>query len=333
MKLTPDLLVSFETEMKAIQTSSWERVVKELIWDRVMKKVDAKTKRQILVWLLEGGRIYPEGDGGNKRFDDMVAKQTVIENQHAGAALELTRDEIEFNQMAKQPEVGALDYARKWATDTAAASTYYPQQKLFELLNNGHVWQGYDGVPFWSKFHPVNPNGGSLTYPNIIENVPIAVPSGADLHNQVLQARINIGKAMGAIRKQRMLNNVPRRLVPRTIMVQSDYVDIATMAIKAGIISQVSNTAPDDRNEVVVIAAPELDDRPDGEYVILVDDVLDDEMGAFIWTEPRPFETRFYGILDDAALSRMELFQWHHDGVNMASYGHPYLAYLCKPGT
>ncbi len=337
MKLTPELIVSFETEVKGLVTGNWSRVTANLMWDRIMKFRPGGTKREILTWLLETAQIYPEGDGGNKRFDDMVAATQTLEHAHAGNGLRLTADEIKDNVMKDNPSVGAMDYASKWAKDTGAAAGYYPQKALFDLILAGTTATGYDDVAFFSDAHPVNPSSpGGATYSNHIASVPLVVTSGASEQDNLLIGRKNLGKALAAVRKQRFVNGVPRFLIPTTLCVQSDYSDYATLLVNAGVIGQTTNTsAADPKNptkKLEVIACPELDGETAGTYYIGVEDMLSDELGAFAFSELEAFAMQTYGPMTEAALGRMKQFEWELDGRNTALYGHPYMFYRCKPG-
>lgn len=331
MKITPEFLVTFETEIKGLVTGNWDRVASNLYWDRVMKTRPSAGKREILTWLLENANIYPEGDGGNKRFTDMEATTFSFENGHAGSGLRLTRDEIEDNQMKDNPSVGAMDYAGKWAKDIGAAAAYYPQKKLFDLILAGTTALGYDGKAFFATDHPVNPNGGGGTYSNHIPSVPLVVTGGSSEQDNLLVGRKNLGKAIAAVRSQRFINGVPRFLKPTTLLVQTVDYDYAKLLVSAGVISQTTNTSATDK-PLEVIAAPELDDETDGTYYLGVEDMLSDELGAFVYSEREAFSMRTYGPMTEAALGRKNEFEWQLDGRNTAIYGHPYLFYRCKPG-
>src|SRR5688500_4807558 len=127
MLITPSFIVSFETQIKTIVENNWKNVSANLYWDRLMKTRPSETKRETLVWLLDTVKIYPEGNGGNTRFDDMSGFTTSYENDNAGAGLRLTRNEIEDNQMTSTGQ-GVLDAARQWASSIGNAAGFYPQQ-------------------------------------------------------------------------------------------------------------------------------------------------------------------------------------------------------------
>lgn len=338
-KLTPSFLVNFETNLQSIIVDSWARVAQNLIWDKFVKLRPAKTKREILTWLLETAKIYPEGNGGEKRFDDIVAMATEYEISDFGAGLVLRKNEIEDNAMAQTfngVQVGALDYAAKWARDIGAASGYFPQEKWIAAIEAGFsTGLAYDGLSFFSKLHLRNPAGGvggSGTYSNIIENVNLRPARGGSDSEQdvLLKGRANLGTALAHVRGQRFFNGVPRFLVPRALLVQTDMEEHANLLVKA---LQVGAT--DNRKALApleVYSTPELDTRPAGSYFIGVEDMMQDELGAFIHAERQPFSVSFYGPQTDSALARQKNFEWHNDGRSGQTYGHPYLFYACFPG-
>lgn len=336
MKITPEFIVTFETQIQGLITGNWDRVQKNLMWDRLMKQRPSQAKHEILTWLLETAAIYPEGQGGNKRFDDMVATTMSFDNAHSGAGLRLTKDEIEDNQMKDNPSVGALDYASKWAKDIGAASAYEPQKQLFKLILSGTTATAYDGRPFFDTAHPINPNGGGGTYSNHIASVPLLVTSGTTAADNLLLGRANLNTALASVRAQRFVNGIPRFLVPRTLCVQTAYADLANMIVNAGVISATTNLSganpTKDEQKLDVIPCPELDGETAGTYYIGVEDMLSDELGAFVWSERDAYEMQTYGPMTEAALSRQRMFEWLLDGRNTTLFGHPYLFYRCKPG-
>lgn len=329
MKVTPEFVVSFETQLKGLISSNWNRVASNLNWDRFMKVRPSSTKREILVWLLESARIYPEGDGGNTRYDDIAAATFSYENDNAGAGLRLTKNELEDNQMKDNPSVAALDYGRKWASDMGAAAAFYPQQMLYGLITTGKTNKGYDGVPFFSEVHPVNPNGGGGTYSNIIRAVPINASAGAGSEQDALiAAQRNLAKALAAVRAQRALNGIPRYLVGTTLLVPTALQYRAEQLTGGDMLSQTTNVLRNRRLEVVV--EPQLDAEPDV-YYIGVEDMLADDLGAFVWSEREAFFMREFGWMTQLDLAHKDMFEWLMKGRNTAVYGHPHLFYRCEP--
>lgn len=329
MKVTPSFIVSFETEIKGIVEDNWARVQSMLHWDQFMKVRPSSTKREILVWLLETAKIYPEGNGGNTRFDDMVAATFAYENFNAGAGLKLTKNEIEDNQINRDgTPVGVLDYAGKWANDISKAAMFYPQQQALSLITNGKTQNGYDGVTFFNAAHPVNPNGGGGTYSNIISAVPInAAPSTTEV-DAVVVAQKNLAKALAAVRAQKFINGIPRYLNPTVLLVPTALQFRAQQLTGAGVLGLSTNVLQDLRLKVVV--DPLLDAEPDV-YYLGVEDMMSNDLGAFIWSEREPFALRTYSMVEEAFLNHRDEFEWTMKGRNAAVYGHPYLFYRCEP--
>lgn len=329
MKVTPEFIVSFETELRGLVTSNWDRVIAALSWDRIMKTRPSSTKREILTWLLETARLYPAGNGGNVRFDDMVAATHSYENEDIAGGLRLTRNEIEDNQLKDTPSVGALDYAAKWAKDMGAAAAYFPQQELFKLIKAGKTKKSYDGVAYFSASHPVNPNGGGPTYSNLVTAVPINPTSGATEAENLGLAQKNFAKAIAAVSGQRFFNGVPRHL-KASVVVAPTALQYRVKQLTGGkILGATENVITGYGFEDPIIAA-ELDEEPDV-YYLGVEDVLADELGAFVFSEREAFTMRGYTGLEEAALNRQDLFEWTMKGRNTAIFGHPYLFYRCEP--
>lgn len=327
MKVTPEFIVSFETEIQAIQANNWQRVGAMLTWDKIMKVRPSATKREILVWMLETARIYPEGNGGNTRFDDMVAATFSYENDNAGAGLKLTKNEIEDNQMANGPAgVGVLDYARKWASDISNAAMFYPEQALYNLIANGTTATGYDGVTFFNAAHPTNPNAptGGTTYSNIITGVDIRNTPGTQ--DGLVAAQARFATALATVRAARFLNGIPRYLKPTALIVPTALQFAAQQMVGAGVLGLTTNILTNQNLEVIV--NPLLDGAPTT-YYLAVDDMMSDDLGAFIWSEREPFTLRSYSMLDESALNRRDELEWTMKGRNSAQYGHPYLIYQC----
>jgi phage major head subunit gpT-like protein len=328
MKVTPQFLISFEDTIRGLQTGNWQRVQANLYWSSLMKVRPTGAKRELLTWLLETAKIHNLANGGNKRFDDMIAATHSLEVENWGQALRLTKNEIEDNQLANNPTVGALDYARKWASDAGAAAAYHPQDQLVKLVKAGTTALGYDGVSFFNASHPVNPNGGGGVYSNIITGVPInAAPGvGQTELDAFVVAQKNFAKALAKVAEQKFFNGIPRYLKPTAMVVPTALQYRAEQLTQGDILGQTSNVLT--KRNINVIVDPQFDAEPDV-YYLGVEDMMSDEMGAFLYSEREPFSTKFYGPQTEAALNRMKMFEWDLEGRNTATYGHPYMFYRC----
>lgn len=327
MKISPQFVLSLDTDLKVITENTWRRVLPNLVWDRLMSVVPASDSfSRVMAWMLTTAKLYPEGRGGNTRFDDMVLATHTIENTNAGAGLRLTRNELEDNQMGANPQVATLDWARQWAEQIGNAAAFYPEQQLFALIAAGTTATGYDGVSFFNAAHPLNPNGGGGTYSNIITGVSIATGLDADPLKDVALAQANFAKALAAVSAQKFLGGIPRYLRPTVMFVPTALQYRAEQVTGARTVGLTENVLVNRNIEVVV--NPLLDSEPTV-YYLGVADMLSDDLAPFLWWERQPFELRGYSLADEANLSRKDEFEWHMKGRNAAAYGHPYLFYRC----
>lgn len=327
MRISPSFVISLDTDLKVIAEDNYVRVIPNLIWDRVMKIAPpADAFQRILAWMLTTAKIYPEGRGGNTRFDDMVTATHVITNDNAGAGLRLTRNELEDNTLASNPQVATLDWARQWAQQIGNAAAFYPEQQLFALIAAGTTALAYDGLSFFNAAHPLNPNGGGGTYSNIITGVSIAVGLDADPLKDVALAQANFAKALAAIAAQKFIGGIPRYLRPTVMFVPTALQYRAEQVTGARTVGLTENVLVNRNIEVVV--NPLLDTEPTV-YYLGVSDMLSDDLAPFIYWDRQPFELRGYSLVDEAALSRRDEFEWHMKGRKGFAYGHPYLFYRC----
>ena len=325
MKVTPSYILGLDSDLRVITENTWKRVIPNLIWDRVMKVAPPSDSfRRVMTWNLTTARLYPEGRGGNTRFDDMAMATHTIENENAGAGLRLTRNEIEDNQMAFNANVNPVDHAREWAEQIGNAAAFYPEQQLFSLIKSGLTASSYDGVPFFSAAHPLNANGGGGTYSNIVTGASIATGLDADPLRDVVLAQQNFAKALAAVSSAKSLNGIPRYLRPTVMFVPTALQYRAEQVSGARTMSLTENVLVNRNIEVVV--NPMLDDEPNV-YYLGVSDMLSDDLAPFLWWERQPFELRGYSLMDEVDLSRRDEFEWHMKGRNAAAYGHPYLFY------
>ena len=344
MEVNPQYIVTIDSTIKAAITSNWQRVTKyapEV--NGVIKKRPSSTRRELITWILDTAGIYPQGVGGNRRYDDMLAIAYEIDNLNVGSGLELTTNEIEDNQLANNPEVGALDYAQKWGRDRGAEAAYFMRKIMFQLIAAGTTATGYDGVPFFSASHPVTPGVASDgTYSNIITGVPISVtptgsaPQSTQLDGLIL-SQINFASALAYIAGLTFRGGTPRFLKPATLIVPTQLAYTANQLIGGGgfltsgpaadVMAQTTNVLGNYQFNKPIIA-PELNGDPT-HYYIAVEDVLSDEIGALVFSERKPFELRGYPDASSAAQNLSKVWKWDFDGRNVGAYGHPYLLFKC----
>lgn len=320
-------------------------MAKNLIWDKFMDVRQSQTLRELYFWLIESAKIVDLGQGGNTRFDDMVATFFEIDNSDSGTALRLTRNEIEDNMMANKSLRGmsALDYSANWARQVGGAAGYWPQEKMFSLIGLGETTKGYDAVNFFSKLHPVNPAlVGGRTYANLFtagapgatdDNntlYPGACPIDATNAAALDTAATNFAKAIAYIRAIKQPNGKPRNLVPRYALAGVDLQKRLNEILDTKYFGTGQGTTENvvSRYGIEPVIASEL--TTPGEYYIACE-MLPGEGGGLIFQDRKPYVLTSYQPETQAELQRRKEFEWMFDGRNAANYGHPYLFFKVKP--
>ncbi len=319
----------FETNIQFLIQDSWQRRAKSLFWDKLMMSRESKTGRDILFWLLETAKIVDEGFGGNKRADDLAAMFFEIVNKNSGSMLRLMSNEIRDNQMSDAGLRGmpALDFAAQWARQVGGHAAYWPQQALISLLTQGTTALGYDGVPFFSTAHPINPfASGSATYSNRLSGTPLSVVT-AGVYD-VAKMIYNFGQIMSNVRKTLQPNGFPRDVAWKYVVGGPDMMlalplIFETKTFGGGGVSVGPNENLVSRWGIEPLILPELTETG---VCYLVGEALSDEGAAFIFNERDPYVLSSYVPESDSSLQRRKEFEWSFDGRNAASYGHPYLA-------
>jgi phage major head subunit gpT-like protein len=326
MKITPQYICTFETNVQTLVLDSWARVAKDLFWDKFMDVKTSGTLRELFFWLVETAGIYPEGQGGNKRYDDIAAMFREIDNENSGAALELTKNEIEDNMMAGAGLRGmpALDYSANWARQVGGAAAYWPQQKLFELLAAAETEVGYDGVPFFSAAHPINPaTGAGGTWSNLLTAKPLGGVT-------VDVAAANLVAGIAAMRSVKMPNGKFRRLRPKWLLHDpSITVAVNTLLGAKFFGAQGSTENVITQMGIEPVCADELAVEPGAWY--LGAEILPAEGGPFIFQNREAYTLTSYTSDSQVELQRRKKFEWIFDGRNAAAYGHPYTIFKFKP--
>lgn len=323
MDITPEFIFDFESNLQALVVDEWQRVTPNLVWDGFMKLRTSSTSKELLEWMLTTAQIHPEGDGGNKRFDDIVSISHEIKNEDFGAALVLKRNHIEDNQ---------IDRAGQWARHIGSAGAYWPQQQMFELINNGKTNLAYDGKPFFATDHPVNPhNTGLSDYANLLYSKPI------DSSVTLEVAAKNLADVVAYIMGLKMPNGKPRMLRPTKLLsgpaLKKRMMELTgaqafgqggtnTTAAADNVLRQYGFEPPTIAHEITDATT----------WYIGAEDLQSDELGGLIFQERKAFELSSYQGESEAALNRRDEFEWHFKGRNVATYGHPYLLFRCEAG-
>ena len=360
--LTPSYLADFETEMKVVSGTDYDRLNDKLWWPSVVKRRTTGSRREILTWLLATAQIeYGNQDGGTMRFEQLESMLTELVHQEANSGFKMHKYQLD------DTDGNGWDLGTEWAKQIGAYMAYWPQKQAARFLKEAHNLQtvgaagklsgftAYDLLAFFSNAHPVNPfRPETGTYANIFTGAASSTPS-TDLLDAIypgacpidvsvtLEVAIqNLTKIFAYITSLVMPNGEdPRNLSPMGIicapalgvranqLFNSKFISASNSGTGGGsqdiegIVSGMGFQAP--------LIAPELATFENGTtFFVLAKEAQASELGAIIYTEREPFKISYYDGAIDAQLDRLKQLEWHLSGRNSVSPGHPYHLFKCK---
>lgn len=354
--LTPQYLADFETEMKVLAGTDYDRLTSELWWDKIAKVRTSGARRDVFMWLLATAQIeYGNQDGGSMRFEQLEAMMTEIEHQEANSGFKLDRYQLD------DTDGRGWDMGTEWSKQIGRYMAYWPQKQVANFLKTAHSvrtlgsdgkftgFTAYDQLAFFAKNHPVNPFRPSAgTYANLLDGAAASTPS-TDLNDAIYPggcpidvgvtldiAIANLTKVYTYITSLKMPNGEdPRFLHPMGIICgpalgvrAAHLMNAKFLAGNAGgggaasvdfqgVIASMGWQAP--------IIAPELASfESNTTYFVVAKEMAASELGAIVYTEREPFKISYYDGSIDAQLDRVKRLEWHVSGRNSVSPGHPY---------
>lgn len=348
----PEFLFDFESRMQTITENEFARMTlsDNMWWRRLTKVRSTGKKREILAWLLSTARIRDQGKkGGNMHFENMMAKYVEYNVVTAGEGLELERQQLEDN------DGDGFDFGAEWSSQMGAQMAYWPQKKIAELILAGEDNNAYDGKKFFadnSAPHPNNPFKNSAGfYANLFTGAAAAASGGKPKYPGALKidesvtldsAFVNVAKALSYIASLKMPNGVdPRFLKVVGLMVPPILVPRAQQLTNAKYIAQAAAnaaTAGGSSDVEAIVRAwafgdpimvqefATADSADETSWYLITEQTMGTQLGSFVYIDREPFSIRYYtgqGAAN-ADLDRMDVFQWHCRGRNVAGYGHPY---------
>jgi phage major head subunit gpT-like protein len=345
--VTPEFVVDFESNMRVLTENEYARFQDpaNTWWDLIARVKPSMTKRELVAWFLSTAQIYDQGEGGGTfRFQDPLMIETEFTPRTAGAGLRIKRQQFEDIDGNGIDGGEGLQAGALWSRDMGAQFGYWPQLKVAELLKNGEIGTGYDGLPFFHTGHYLNgTDSGAGTYSNLLVGAGYRIDSGVTLD----QAAINLAAVYKAIRSIKMPNGKQQRMLrpagilcgPAMFPRVSQLLDAKFLAIAAagggagsgdftGYVSRMGYGK--------VTEAPELvESEYDTSYYVVVEQLGSSELGALVYLQREAFSVRYYtgrggGIGIDAILDRLDVLEWHASGRNGVGYGHPYLLLKVK---
>lgn len=338
--LTPSFLIDVETEMRIVSTHEYDRLNATAIWPKIAKRVPMTGRKERLLWLLDTAQIeYVNRLGGEVQFEDIISNTFEIETKAATAGLKLNRFHLEDN------DGGGLQMAAHWARQMAEYAAYWPEKQVLKALNAGTLAASvsYDGVPFFSASHPLNPFDSVLgNYVNLFTGgasagvTPGACPvAGTDTNADL----IALTRAVTFIEGQyKMPNGVdPRRLRVSGILAPTALKGPMIRALDSKFITSAAGGMLDPTAIVSMLGlgspmfAPELGagftNGSDTAYYLIADNAVSDMVGGMSYYEREPFAIVYNGEMTDSQLARANEIQWLTRGRNVVTYGHPYMIF------
>lgn len=341
MTITPEFLFDLESNMRLISETEYKRLTKNLWWQRVAKRMDSKSKKERINWLLETAKIERTIKGGGQvKFEDIVSRTTEFEVENAAAGLLLKKEELE------DLDGNGVNLAAHWSKQMGAYATYWPQQEVAKaILANPTT---YDDLDFFHEEHPLNPyDPGIGTYANDFTGAADGIYPGAlpiDDSVSVEQAIKNLAKAIAYVASIKSPNGrTPRGLRLSAIMVPPALMARAVQITSAKFIAQAANSAAGSADVEALIRyiglgvpvqcdefASTFENGSDTTYYLVMEEITSNELGAFVYVDREPFAIIYHGPQTDAQLARMRVFQWTTEGRNIVGAGHPYLLFRCQ---
>lgn len=350
--LLPQFVVDLETDMQEIVQASYGALLQELWWTDVAKVRSTGARKDILFWMIDTFTLRSEGkEGGNKHFEELISQQTEIEHEHVGGGIILKND-----QLLDQDGRG-LDQAANWSRQAGAQMAYWPQDRCNFFLQNAHNlgtsggFTAYDTKAFFATDHPVNPKKASAgSYANLLTgaaaaasgNTP-AYPGACPIDDSVDLdvALVNLGKIFSYMASIRQPNGrQPRGLRPDKILVGPRMFPRVVQLTSAKFLAQVAGSGAGSADVASVIKAlgyatpvmcAELAGfESDTTFFVTAKTLAADPFGAIVYTQREPFSINFFGVMTERELKQRNELEYHVDGRNSVTPGHPYLLFKCK---
>lgn len=264
-------------------------------------------KRQLFEWLLTTAQIYELAEG-TMRYDDLVTQSHFLEHVNFGAGLRITRDQWEDDE---------LEFAKDWTEQIGGAMALDPQYAAIKLIEEGETANGYDGVPFFSAAHPVNPFDASKgTYRNLVtDGTQMGLTAGAPLLTKDTYAA-----GIAHLKKFKMPNGRNRNVKPALLVVPPQLEVQALELTSAGFLSATDNVLRNFKVDVIVVN----DFADANDWYLAATNGETPGMLPIIRSEARPFGITSYADISEAELGRMNALEWQVRGRYGHAYGHPY---------
>jgi phage major head subunit gpT-like protein len=318
MLWTINHVLNTEARLQKLAADAYKLAAENVWWDMIMSQRPGDGAKQEIEWLLTTADIYrlnSKGDG--IRFDDLVTQAHSVTHEDFGTGLNITRNQWEDD---------AFGFAGDWARQIGSRMSLDPQYEAINMILNGETQNGYDGQPFYSIEHPVNPYKDSVgTYDTLITDVVQLDSSLGSADPDLTAANLVLGVAY--IKTIKMPNGRNRNLRPKILRVAPALEKTALELTSAAFIGATENVIRKYQLEVLVVN--ELADEPQSWYLDCVVGETPDLL-PFVRFERRSYEMTSFNGMTQAELARRNELEWQLRGRYGYMYGHPYQSYKFK---
>lgn len=344
--LTPEFVFDLESRMRMLTENEYAAFAANSQWQRFAGFSTIQSKKERISWLLSTAMIeYVNRLGGEVTFDSIVAQTTEWEYKAATAGLRLNRYQL------LDHDGNGVEAAGQWSRDMGEYAGYWPQKQIMKAVRDGEAAGSvsYDGVPFFSGSHPLNPfaseNG---TYANLFTGGASGAFPGAlkiDESVSVDVAVKNVGLALAYIRSIKMPNGEdPRGLRGVAIMHPPALENRVQQITGAKFIAQAATAGGGSGDVSAIISnwkfeAPICVDElgagfPNGDdtswYIVAKQGGTASELAPVVYVERETFNIVYHDGMSSSELLKANGLEWVLRGANNVHYGHPYQMFKAK---
>lgn len=181
----------------------------ETTWQKFAMKVPSGTKQEDYTWLSNFPKMRKWI--GEKAIKSLAAFKYSIINEDFEATVEVDRNDVEDD---------TLGIYGPQAQMAGVAAKEFPDDLIYEVVNNAFSNQCYDGQYFCDTDHPVGPEGATVS----VSNKGVVALSNAT----IAAARASFGAAYTAMRKFKDDEGRNLNIKPSILLVPPDLEEIAT---------------------------------------------------------------------------------------------------------
>lgn len=316
-----------ESRMQLISENAYTDAISRAWWNRVAKSRPVASRAEILSWLLSTGQIKESDGEGQIRFEDLVRQTATVEVGLHTDGMRITKSQVDdFAAGAFGGE--ALENAAEWSANKGAEAALYPQDRLAAMILAGETATGYDGVPYFSTAHPLNPFRPEVgTYSNLLTGGTYAIHSGtADA------AAAAFSLACGKVSEIKTANGATSRRLQVVGLLHPPALKYRAQIVTGA--RFVGGTAGSTDIEMITspagiepIEAPELGlafGGSDTAYYLVTSGASRSQLGAFVHADREPFAISYFGPEGSSELVRNRQLQYTIAGRMEVAYGHGY---------